>query len=164
MTGTAPGQRRLQVLAALALLTLFLAGCSTEPVRVAGPAAIARRVVHVAKEMVGRPYRYGGDTPHGFDCSGLVYYCYEQAGEQIPRTTAAQHRDGLWESIRNIRRGDLVFFRERGISSSHVGIYIGHGEFVHAPTTGQSVRIDRLSNPYWRRHFVSVRRFPFMRE
>ena len=164
MKKTMSKRRCLLTLVGLALMNALLGACSTAPVREDNSAAIANRVVAVARRMVGRPYRYGGDTPRGFDCSGLVYYCYEQAGERVPRTTAAQHRDGLWESIRNIRKGDLIFFKERGISSSHVGIYIGHGLFVHAPTTGQTVRIDRINNPYWRRHFVSVRRFPFMRE
>ncbi|MDA8362643.1 MAG: C40 family peptidase [Gammaproteobacteria bacterium] len=164
MRTLSPARRRPQVLAGLLVLGAMLAACSTAPVRENNPAAIASRVVAVARRMVGKPYRYGGDSPSGFDCSGLVYYCYERAGEQVPRTTAGQHRDGIWESIRHIHKGDLIFFKERGISSSHVGIYIGHGRFVHAPTTGQTVRIDRLSNPYWLRHFVSVRRFPFMQE
>ncbi len=164
MLTPAPGGRRPLPFLLMAVLCVMLAACSTTPVRENNPTLIARRVVAVARRMVGRPYHYGGDTPSGFDCSGLVYYCYGQAGEKVPRTTVAQHRDGIWESIRNIRPGDLIFFKERGISSSHVGIYIGHGDFVHAPTTGQPVRIDSLFNPYWRRHFVSVRRFPFMRE
>ncbi len=159
-----PKRRYLITIFGLVVVNALLAACSTAPVRGNTSAAIANRVVTVARRMVGRPYRYGGDTPGGFDCSGLVYYCYEQAGEPVPRTTAAQRRDAHWESIRNIHKGDLIFFKERGISSSHVGIYIGHGMFVHAPTTGQRVRIDRINDPYWRRHFVSVRRFPFMHE
>ena len=107
----------LLALVGLVLMNALLGACSTTPVHEDNSAAIANRVVAVARRMVGRPYRYGGDTPRGFDCSGLVYYCYEQAGEHVPRTTAAQHRDGLWESIRNIRKGDLIFLKERGISS-----------------------------------------------
>ncbi len=140
----------------------LLAGCASAPPRASAPQSLAQRVVQVARSMIGHPYRYGGDTPRGFDCSGLVYYSFEHAGERVPRTTAAQRRAAMWVSVKHIRKGDLIFFKERGRSSSHVGIYIGHGKFVHAPSTGERVRTDRLSNPYWRQHFVSVRRFPFM--
>jgi len=162
MTKTAMIRPYLPALIGLVILNVLLVGCSSAPIREHPQASVADRVVDVAHSMVGRPYHYGGDTPKGFDCSGLVYYSYARAGETVPRTTTGQRHVANWVSIRKIQKGDLLFFKERGRSSSHVGIYIGHGMFVHAPSSGERVRIDRLNNPYWRRHFVSVRRFPFM--
>lgn len=152
----------LAAVVGLLVVNGLLAGCAGTPARESARVSVAERVVDAARSMVGHPYHYGGDTPKGFDCSGLVYYSFARAGERVPRTTGAQRRAATWVSLKNIHRGDLVFFRERGRSSSHVGIYVGHGRFVHAPETGERVRTDRLSDPYWRRHFVSVRRFPFM--
>ncbi|MHB8454503.1 MAG: C40 family peptidase [Acidiferrobacterales bacterium] len=154
--------RYLRFTAGLVVINMMLAGCSTAPVQEHSRASIENRVAAVAHSMVGRPYHYGGDTPKGFDCSGLVYYSYARAGERVPRTSAGQRRAASWIPLKKARRGDLLFFNERGRWSSHVGIYIGNGKFVHAPSSGERVRTDRLNDPYWRRHFVSVRRFPFL--
>jgi cell wall-associated NlpC family hydrolase len=112
----------------------------------------------VALKMVGKPYRYGGAAPSGFDCSGLVVFSYRQAGVHLPHSTERQ-REGS-RSIRrsSLRRGDLVFFDLEGKKNSHVGIYLGDGRFVHAPSTGKHVRTDRLDAPFWRRHFSEARR------
>lgn len=109
--------------------------------------------------MVGKPYRYGGASPsRGFDCSGLVQYSYRHAGVSLPHNTDQQRR--LSRPIRRaeLKRGDLVFFDEKGGDNSHVGIYLGDGTFVHAPSSGKRVRRDRLDAPYWRKHLSEVRR------
>ena len=111
-----------------------------------------------ARNMVGKPYRYGGNTPNGFDCSGLVHYSYARAGIAVPRTTRSQLSAGIPVSARSLRAGDLVFFDQEGKKFSHVGIYLGDGRFVHAPSSGKRVRIDRLDKRYWRKHFVAARR------
>jgi len=111
--------------------------------------------------MQGKPYRYGGNTPRGFDCSGLVQYSYSLAGIDLPRST-----EGLWKyssaiATRNLQPGDLLFFNQEGKRSSHVAIYVGRERFVHAPSTGKRVSIGNLDSAYWRRHLESVRR-PFI--
>lgn len=112
-----------------------------------------------ALKLVGAPYRYGGASPsRGFDCSGLVQYSYRHAGVALPHNTDQQRH--LSKAIRRaeLRRGDLIFFDEEGRKNSHVGIYVGEGQFVHAPSSGKHVRKDRLDAPYWRKHLSEFRR------
>ena len=118
----------------------------------------ALEAAELAKTMVGKPYRYGGHSPTGFDCSGLVYYSYSRAGIAVPRTTRSQLKVGVPITSKSLRVGDLVFFDQEGRKFSHVGIYIGNGRFVHAPSSGKHVRIDSLNQRYWRKHFVAARR------
>jgi murein DD-endopeptidase len=109
--------------------------------------------------MVGKPYRYGGATPaSGFDCSGLVHYSYRQVGVKLPHNTDQQRSRAQPISRSGLRRGDLLFFDLEGKKNSHVGIYLGDGGFVHAPSTGKTVRRDRLDAPYWKKHFSEARR------
>jgi cell wall-associated NlpC family hydrolase len=122
------------------------------------PNALASRAADNALAMLGKPYRHSGNTPAGFDCSGLVQYSYSKAGVSLPRETQAQRREGQLVRASELRRGDLVFFDQEGKKSSHVGIYIGRGRFVHAPSTGGRVRTDGLDTAYWRTHFVEARR------
>lgn len=111
--------------------------------------------------LVGTPYRYGGDSPAGgFDCSGLVAYVFrEAAGLRLPRSTRGQidHPARPVERER-LRAGDLVFFNPGGGPISHIGIYVGDGRFVHAPSRGGTVRLDRLDTPYWQKAYASARR------
>ena len=110
--------------------------------------SIGERAAEIALRQVGVPYRYGGNSPRGFDCSGLVHYSYAHAGKSIPRTTA-----GLWADLtpvetRHMRTGDLLFFSIAG-KMSHVGMYLGGGRFVHAPSTGQVVSVESLESDYY---------------
>jgi len=107
--------------------------------------------------MLGVPYRYGGTSPtRGFDCSGLAQSVYSQAGIEVPRTTGEQYRAALPLKRQALRPGDVVFFRTHGRRFvSHVGIYVGQGEFIHAPSSGKHVSIDSLRDDYWRRHYTS---------
>lgn len=112
--------------------------------------------------LVGTPYRWGGNTPEsGFDCSGLIGFVYrDAAGIQLPRTT--QQLGALKApDIRRqaLRAGDLVFFATSGWGKvSHAGIYVGEGRFVHAPSSGGTVRLDSLSNRYWSKAYVGAKR------
>ena len=141
----------------LGLLLLTACGSLRGP---APGADVKQQVVSTARQMLGTPYRYGGDSPDsGFDCSGLVWYSYRQAGLAVPRTSKAQYRQARPVSRRHLQPGDLIFFRSgRGGFVSHVGIYLGEGEFVHAPSSGRKVSIGRLDAPHWRRHFYAAGR------
>ena len=109
---------------------------------------------------VGTRYHYGGSSPDtGFDCSGLVMHVYERAwGVELPRSTAEQRRLGQPVKRTELKPGDLVFYNTRNRPFSHVGIYLGDGDFVHAPRRGQRVRVESLDNPYWRARFSGARR------
>lgn len=111
-----------------------------------------------ALEMVGIPYRYGGKTPKGLDCSGLVLYSYALAGKQLPVNLRGQRAASRPVPRKQMRPGDLLFFNLADEGRSHVGLYIGGGKFVHAPSRGKLVSTATLSNPYWRRHFSGARR------
>jgi murein DD-endopeptidase len=149
----------------LMLLTAaaMLAGCSSAPeipeqTTIRASNEVASKAVDFAKEMLGKPYQYAGDTPAGFDCSGLVKYSYGRAGIAMPRDTQAQHRMSVLVSTRGLREGDLLFFDQEGKKKSHVGIYLGGGRFIHAPSSGGKVRIDSMKAEYWKKHFVEARR------
>lgn len=124
------------------------------------PAApdVGANAARVALEMIGTPYRYGGKTPRGFDCSGLVLYSYALAGKQLPVNLGAQRAASRPVPRKQMRPGDLLFFDLADEGRSHVGLYVGGGQFVHAPSRGKVVSTASLSNPYWRRHFAGARR------
>jgi murein DD-endopeptidase len=108
--------------------------------------------------MVGKPYRYGGSSPAGFDCSGLVQFSYRQAGIALPRSTDQQRSISRAVKLADLRRGDLLFFNQEGKKYGHLGIYLGDGKFIHAPSSGKAVRSDRLDSPYWKKHLSEARR------
>lgn len=116
------------------------------------PDPLRSRIVFTALQMVGTPYRYGGATAQGFDCSGLVQYAYRNAGLSVPRTSRDQLAATTPVPLAEAAPGDLLFFQ--GKDSSHVGIYLGEGRFVHAPFTGRNVEIGSLDDGYYRRNFL----------
>lgn len=122
--------------------------------------AKANAVLMRAISLVGTPYRYGGNTPEGgFDCSGLVNYVYRDMLDlRLPRSARELAAvQGPRIPAQRLASGDLVFFGEGG-TVSHVGIYVGEGRFVHAPSTGGTVRLDRLDGSWWRDHYSGARR------
>lgn len=143
----------------LLLASALLSACGSVPLKEETASTAAIKAGNTAVSMLGKPYRYGGYSPKGFDCSGLVYYSYSRAGIQVPRSSEAQRKAARPISSNNLRKGDLLFFDQDGKPSSHVAIYVGDGNFVHAPSTGKRVRIDRLHDAYWKKHFVDARRF-----
>jgi murein DD-endopeptidase len=149
----------------IGLFFFAVSGCSSAPQSAGArhpeqPAGgVAERAAREAAQLVGKPYRYGGSSPStGFDCSGLVQYSYAQAGRKLPRSTDDQRVASQRIRVSELRRGDLVFFDQEGKKNSHVGIYVGDGEFVHAPSSGKRVRRDRLDAPYWSKHISEARR------
>lgn len=149
---------------ALILLAFTLGGCGGgKSVREAprgAAAAQANDVLMRAIGLVGTPYRYGGNTPQGgFDCSGLIGFVYrDAAGLSLPRTTrelAAMNAPRRGRE--QLSPGDLVFFAGRG-GVDHAGIYVGEGRFVHAPSSGGTVRLDALDARHWQARFAFGRR------
>ena len=145
---------------------LLAAGCAgtpamPEPVAAAPvPASSDVRgpVAQLALALVGVPYRYGGAHPsEGFDCSGLVYYTYTSNGHAVPRTSREQFSAARGIPLAQAAEGDLVFFRDQE-KLSHVGIYLGDGRFVHAPSSGDTVRVASIDTPYYQRHLIAVGR------
>jgi cell wall-associated NlpC family hydrolase len=159
--------RLLIALSAALLLTACADRQPVEPVAVVStpaqhPSGAAEDVLFTALGLVGTPYRYGGNTPEsGFDCSGLIGYVYRgAAGLVLPRTTREMINIG-GASVRRdaLQAGDLLFFATSGGRRvSHAAIYVGEGRFVHAPSTGGTVRLDSLSDRYWQQHYLSAKR------
>lgn len=119
----------------------------------------ADSVVKEAKKFLGTPYRYGGTTKSGLDCSGLVINAFDVIGIQMPRISSDQAREGKEVRLRDVREGDLVFFRTSGSSINHVGIVenIEKGEifFIHS-STSKGVMISSLEETYWNKRFVKA--------
>ena len=173
--GGTPNARLVQWLAAAACTAAFalLAACGGgERIRDAAPAprqwgtvaptdpAAANAVLMRAISLVGTPYRWGGNTPEtGFDCSGLVNYVYRDMLDlPLPRNSRAlADYQGPRIPPERLSPSDLVFFGTGG-TVTHVGIYVGEGRFVHAPSTGGTVRLDRLDGSYWRDHYSGAKR------
>ena len=112
----------------------------------------------LAKDQLGKPYQWGAAGPEKFDCSGLVMYVYDNLGVKLPRVTGEQAYAGVHVDREDLQPGDLVFFRLSGSRIDHVGIYLGHAKFVHAPRKHQPVRTDSLNDSYWRGRFKGGRR------
>ncbi len=148
--------RFIRVLTCFFTLTV-LAACGHAPTVESAPALASRAADH-ALAMVGKPYRYGGNTPKGFDCSGLVQYSYGRVGVKLPHGTRSLLQMSRPVSRNKLQRGDLVFFTQEGKKSSHVALYLGSGRFVHSPSSGKNVYVAGFNEPYWQRHFTEARR------
>ena len=109
-------------------------------------------------EEMGKPYQWGGTGPDSYDCSGLVYSLYGKIGISLPRVASAQAKVGIYVSKEDLTYGDLVFFARDGANVSHVGIYVGNGEFVHAPQTGDVVKKTTIMSGYYERTYYTSRR------
>jgi cell wall-associated NlpC family hydrolase len=116
-------------------------------------------IADYALTLRGTPYRYGGSTRAGFDCSGFVFYTHRQFGLSVPRTSRDQAKQADDVKERKLQRGDLVFFRIGSRRVNHVGIYIGGKEFVHAPGAGKPVTINSLDDEFYSERFESAGRY-----
>jgi len=126
-----------------------------------GQGDLGSELVRTAQRFIGVPYRWGGeDRKNGFDCSGLTMVCYRLNGLNLPRNSRSQFQAGTSVQRQALRQGDLVFFATQGGKRvTHVGLYIGEGKFIHAPSTGKTVRIENLSNSFFARTYVGGRRY-----
>jgi cell wall-associated NlpC family hydrolase len=167
MTRSTWRARALVRAAAVAAVAVLASACATTrvvrpppPPPPAGDATVLPRpgVVATALGLQGVPYRLGGDDPSGFDCSGLVQYVFAQNGRRVARVVAEQYGEGRPVTRREVQPGDLVFFATSGRRVSHVGIAIGGGQFVHAPSSRGVVRVESLDAAYWSRHYAGARR------
>jgi hypothetical protein len=123
------------------------------------PSPLMQSLLSTAIHFVGTPYRFGGADPwNGFDCSGFVYYVFAQQGVWVPRTVADQWDAGTRVKHRDVRAGDLLFFRTSGRGPTHVGIALDADRFVHAPNSRGQVRIEPIARRYWSERFLEARR------
>jgi cell wall-associated NlpC family hydrolase len=121
-------------------------------------ASIGGEIVIRAVALLGAPYRYGGNGPTSFDCSGLVRYIHHEVGIDVPRTAAEQYRAATPVNRADLEPGDLLFFRTHGRGISHVAIYAGSGRFVHAPQTGRPIELRALEDDYYGPRLVGAGR------
>jgi cell wall-associated NlpC family hydrolase len=131
---------------------------TSTPAEVGSPRPPVNSAIESAEGLLGTPYRNGGADTRGFDCSGFVQYVFAQAGIALPRSVQDQWQSGAPIERDEVRRGDLVFFAIGGRAVSHVGIAIDDASFVHAPSTGGVVRIERLAADYWASRYAGARR------
>lgn len=118
-----------------------------------------KEVVKSVRALVGAPYRYGGNSPRGFDCSGLVWYVHHEVGIRVPRTASQQFRASAHKDSKHLKPGDLLFFANSKGRIFHVGTYVGRGRFVHAPSAGKAVITSKLNEPFWKTHLAGVGSF-----
>ena len=127
--------------------------------RTRSSSSLVGNILDYASEYLGVPYKYGGNGPYSFDCSGFTKYVFDEYGYSLPRT-AAQQADALYNVVDedNLIPGDLVFFSSRTQWIGHVGIYVGNGNFIHASSPGDVVKYDSLYSSYYSSHYVTARR------
>ena len=156
----------------LLMIMVLLGGCGSrsspypQPVNRIDPLAglspadrVRMKVLWEAESQIGVPYMWGGESPEdGFDCSGLVYYCYLKQGIKLPRTTSGQKDIGLRVPRNQLRVGDLVLFKTRRRGGLHVGLYAGNDTFIHAPKQGKTVEVERLDQSYYQKYYYTARR------
>ena len=126
-----------------------------------GKGDLRNELVKTARRFIGIPYRWGGTTAeNGFDCSGLTMVSYRLNGLNLPRVSRNQFKAGKWVSKSKLRPGDLVFFATKGGTRvTHVGMYVGDGNFIHAPRTGKNVRIEKMSNSFFAKTYMGGRTY-----
>ncbi|MDA0567005.1 C40 family peptidase [Streptomonospora sp. S1-112] len=144
----------LSSLAVIAAFGLIAGPAARAEERLPQAGSVAEQAVEHAKSQVGKPYSYGAEGPGSYDCSGLVQWAYKKAGKNLSRTTYTQFKEGSSVARSELRAGDLVFFYP---GPTHVGIYIGDGQMVHASSSKDRVMIVGLSD-YYDDHFTGARR------
>jgi cell wall-associated NlpC family hydrolase len=130
----------------------------TAPGETATASPAVADLIATALTLRGTPYLNGGTDPSGFDCSGFVQWVFARHGTGLPREVRDQYRVGRNIDEDEVKPGDLVFFETVAKGASHVGIAIGNGEFVHAPSSRGVVRVEKFTSAYWAKRWVGARR------
>ncbi len=171
MTNAITSWMRLRTTLLFALTALLFSACSTtstmigigsQPPQESAQVTSKRQdITFFALGLIDTGYRFGGKNPEaGLDCSGMVSYVFREAANiRVIGSAADIAKRGREIGKEQLQPGDLVFFNTLGRSFSHVGIYIGDGRFVHAPSTNGKVRIDQMSNKYWAKRFEEARSY-----
>ncbi|GIO45091.1 MULTISPECIES: C40 family peptidase [Paenibacillus] len=144
--------RKAIIAAATSLTVLFTMGTGSA---LAGESTLTS----VVNSVYGTPYKYGGVTTTGFDCSGFTRYVFKKLGIDLARVSSAQYKQGTAVAKSQLQAGDLVFFNTSGTSGrvTHVGIYLGDGEFAHA-SSSNGIKIDSLDSSYYKNRYVGAKR------
>ncbi|MDR2366955.1 MAG: C40 family peptidase [Deltaproteobacteria bacterium] len=145
--------RHLVILSLIAVIGLFFLGCASKK----APSGLGMEVARTAHKFIGSPYKYGGRSPKGFDCSGLVWYVYKQYGINLPDASHKQASAGFKVKRDELVPGDLIFFQTNG-RIHHVGLYVGGNKMIHAPGKGKKVVKTSLKDKYYRSHYATSRR------
>lgn len=147
--------RFLAVCLVVLMLGLFNASVSAAPAK--QTAVKTDNIIKTAEKYIKAPYRFGGESPKGFDCSGFVKFVYDKNGKKLPRSADVQYKNGKNIERSKLKPGDLVFFTTYAPGASHVGIYYGNGRFIHA-SSSRGVMISRLDETYWQPRYLGARR------
>ncbi|MDD6087726.1 MAG: C40 family peptidase [Desulfovibrionaceae bacterium] len=157
-------QRKLYLMPFLVLAAVLfsLTGCGTTKAPTPYPMSVSSSVtadnlVKTASSQIGTKYRYGGTAPGGFDCSGLIWWTFQQNGIAIPRTSSDQADMGISVRRSEMQKGDVLVFRTSR-TGTHTALYIGSDNFIHSPKPGKRVKKDTLKLPYWNDRLIAVRR------
>jgi len=149
-------------------VVLLLSACSSvkKDVREHDSNAASAYLTSYARSLSGTPYRYGGNSPDtGFDCSGFVGHVFKHTlGISLPRDARQISRQGQAVKLAQLQEGDLVFYDTNNQRFSHVGIFLGDDRFIHAPSSGGSVRIENMGSDFWQKHYNGARRITLRRK
>jgi cell wall-associated NlpC family hydrolase len=144
------------------VLLILLGGCQSTRTNQStqNESADMNELTEYARSLIGTPYKYGGTSPDtGFDCSGFVGHVFkEKLGKTLPRSSAEISHTGIAQKSTLLQPGDLVFYNTLHKTYSHVGIYLGDGQFIHSPSKGKLVSIVNMDEPYWRKRYNGARR------
>ncbi len=151
--------KKLKILSSIALVLLVVTGCSSfqkSSWSFLFSGSKRYSIIRTAEKYLGVRYKFGGDSPRGFDCSGYTMYVYRVHGMELPHSAGGQYERGRRIGIKNARPGDLVFFKIYGRKISHVGVYAGNYKFIHAPSRGKRVSYDDIRKDYWRKRYAGT--------
>ena len=145
----------------LLIISAFYFGCTFATARKMSlpntiPGTKRHAIVKTAEKYIGVKYKFGGDDPSGFDCSGYSSYVYKEHGLIIPHSAQQQYANGKRIGIKKAQPGDLVFFRITGWKISHVSIYLGDYKFIHAPSRGKNISVDDMKKDYWNKRYAGT--------